>query len=84
MFASGLFVLNCGSIFSDKGNVLTYRVDVGKKVEITVSPYLIRSEKESLLFNTGIDHDDCAYINENIEREIIPGLFGTHFRLCIH
>ncbi len=62
MFARSLFVLDCGSIFSDKGNVLTYRVDVGKKVEIPVSAYLIRSEKESLLFDTGIDHDDCAYL----------------------
>ncbi len=61
MFRS-LYVLYCGSILSDKGNVLTYRVDVGKKVEIPVSAYLIRAEGGNILFDTGVDHDDFSYL----------------------
>lgn len=65
MFAKSLYVLKCGSIFCDKGNVMTYGVDVGKKVEIPVLVYLIRWGKENLLFDAGIDYDDCAYLKSS-------------------
>ncbi len=74
MFARSLSVLHCGSIFSDKGSVLTYRVDVGKKVEIPVCSYLIRSEQGNLLFDAGVDHSDAPYLTSigkelNMEKE---------------
>ncbi len=62
MSVRSLYVLNCGSIFIDKGNGLTYQVDVGKKVEIPVSAYLIRTEEGNILFDSGIDHDDIPYL----------------------
>jgi len=62
MFAQGLFALDCGSIYVDKGNVLTYRVDVGKKVEVPIFAFLIKSEKENLLFDTGVDLDDHDFL----------------------
>ena len=62
MLVNSLYVLYCGSIFSDKGSVLTYRVDIGKQVEISISVYLIRTEEGNLLFDAGIDHDDIPYM----------------------
>jgi len=60
MSVRSLYVLHCGSILADKGSVLTYRVDVGKKVEIPVCAYLIKTEEGNILFDTGVDHDDFA------------------------
>jgi len=62
MFAQGLYALDCGSIFVDKGNVLTSGVDVGKKIEVPVFVFLIKSEEGSLLFDTGIDLNDHAFL----------------------
>lgn len=62
VFAQGLYALDCGSIFVDKGNVLTSGVDVGKKIEVPVFAFLIKSEEENLLFNTGIDPNDHAFL----------------------
>ena len=62
MSVRSLYVLDCGSILMDKGNSLTYRVDVGKKVEIPVSAYLIRTEEGNILFDSGVDHDDLPYL----------------------
>jgi N-acyl homoserine lactone hydrolase len=58
MFAQSLTALDCGSIFVDKGNVLTSRVDVGMRVEVPIFAFLIRSEKENLLFDAGVDLSD--------------------------
>ncbi|MFC1977687.1 N-acyl homoserine lactonase family protein [Chloroflexota bacterium] len=69
MFARSLYVLYCGSILSDKGNVLTYRLDVGKKVEIAISAYLIKTEEGNILFDTGVDHDDFPYL-QSIGKEL--------------
>ena len=62
MSVKSLYVLYCGSILSDKGSVLTYRVDIGKQVEITIAVYLIKTEEGNILFDTGIDHDDIPYM----------------------
>lgn len=69
MLAKSLYVLNCGSISSDKGNVLTYGVDVGKKVEIALSAYLIKTEEGNILFDTAVDHDDFPYL-QSIGKEL--------------
>jgi N-acyl homoserine lactone hydrolase len=57
-FARSLFTLDCGSIIVDKGVVLTDKIDIGKKVEVPVRAFLIKSENENLLFDSGIDFDD--------------------------
>ena len=62
MSIRSLYKLYCGSILSDKGSILTYRVDVGKKVEIPIFAYLIKTEEGNILFDSGIDHDDIPYL----------------------
>ncbi|MFC1967405.1 N-acyl homoserine lactonase family protein [Chloroflexota bacterium] len=63
MFAKGIFALNCGSLFADKGNAFTYGVDIGKRVEIPMLAFLVKSDKENLLFDAGIDQDDHEFID---------------------
>jgi len=63
-------VLYCGlGVEIDKGNVLTYRVDVGMKVKIPFLAYLIRTDKGNILFDSGIDHDDLPYMT-SIGKEV--------------
>ncbi len=62
MSVRSLYVLYCGSMLSDKGNILTYRVDIGKKVEIPISVYLIRTEEGNILVDSAVDHDDFPYL----------------------
>lgn len=57
-----LTVLYGGSTAVDKGAVLTYRVDVGKKFEVAFLAYLIKTDKGNILFDSGIDHDDIPYL----------------------
>ena len=59
MVAERLDILYCGSLMVDKGGVITYHVDNGKIVEVPVLTCLIRTEKGNLLFDSGINHDDC-------------------------
>ncbi|MFC1978169.1 N-acyl homoserine lactonase family protein [Chloroflexota bacterium] len=58
MPVKSLHVLNCGSLVLDKGSVLTYQVDMGKKVEVPILSYLIKTDEGNILFDTGVDYDD--------------------------
>jgi len=49
-----LHVLHCGSQPTDKGAVLTYRVDLGKIVETPMRSFLIKTDEGNILFDTGI------------------------------
>jgi len=71
LFARSLFTLDCGSIIVDKGGVLTDNIDAGEKVEVPMHAFLIKSEKENLLFDAGIDFDD---------RELLAA-FGTNIKI---
>jgi N-acyl homoserine lactone hydrolase len=62
-FAESLAPLDCGSIFVDKGFVLTNGIDIGKKVKVPMLSFLIRSGKENLLFDAGVDQDDTDFYN---------------------
>ena len=62
MFIRSLYTLYCGSLAVDKGNIITYRIDTGIKVEIPVFAYLIRTNGGNILFDSGIDHDDISYL----------------------
>lgn len=62
MSVKSLYVLYCGSIVVDKGNVMTFHVDVGKRVEVPVFDYLIRTDEGNIMFDTGINHDDSPYL----------------------
>lgn len=62
MLVKSLYVLYCGSVVADKGNVLTYRVDAGKRVEIPIFAYLIRTGEGNILFDSGVDPDDFPYL----------------------
>ena len=58
MSVKSLHVLYCGSLVLDKGSVLTYQVDIGKRVEVPILSYLIRTDEGNILFDTGVDCDD--------------------------
>ncbi len=63
MSVKSLQVLYCGlGVEIDKGNVITYRVDVGMKVEIPFLVYLIRTDEGNILFDSGIDHNDLPHL----------------------
>ncbi len=69
MSVKSLHVLYCGSLVLDKGSVLTYQVDIGKRVEVPILSYLIMTEEGNILFDTGVDHDDFPYL-QSIGKEL--------------
>ncbi len=54
MGVSGLYLLSAGVLEADKG-VLTYRVDMGKKIRIPVMMALVRTDDGNILFDTGMN-----------------------------
>ncbi len=62
MPAKRLYVFFCGYSVTDKGGVLTYRVDVGKRIEVPFLTYLIQTDNGNILFDSGIDHEDLPYM----------------------
>ena len=55
-----LHVLHCGSQPTDKGAILTYRVDMGKIVEAPMRSFLIRTDEGNILFDAGISPEVIA------------------------
>ena len=54
MGVNGMYLLSAGLIEIDKG-VLTYRVDMGKKVKIPVIMALVKTDDGNILFDTGMN-----------------------------
>ena len=62
MSVKSLYMLYCGSLVVDKGNVLNYLVSAGKRVEIPIFTYLIRTDEGNILFDSGVDPDDFPFL----------------------
>ena len=54
MGVNGMYLLHAGVLKADKG-VLTYRVDMGKKIRIPVMMVLVRTDDGNILFDTGMN-----------------------------
>jgi len=59
MAAKGLYLLPSGFLELDKG-VITYRVDMGKKVKIPVIMALVKTDDGNILFDTGLNPEGIA------------------------
>lgn len=55
-----LHILHCGSQPTDKGAVITYRVDMGKIVETPITSFLIKTDEGNILFDAGISPETMA------------------------
>jgi len=56
-----LHVLHLGSNLTDKGAVMTYRVDMGKIVDVPMRSFLIKMDEGNILFDAGISPKTIDY-----------------------
>ncbi len=54
MAVNGLYLLGAGVVETDKG-VLTYRIDMGKKVKIPIIMALVKTDDGNILFDTSLN-----------------------------
>jgi N-acyl homoserine lactone hydrolase len=85
MSVTGLYFFHCGNLELDK-SMITYRLDMGRKIQIPVFASLIETTDGFILFDTGLNplgiDDPTGTWNEHVRGLIMD--FGPQFDLRAH
>jgi hypothetical protein len=54
MGVNGMYLLSGGVLEDDKG-IMTYRVDMGKRIQLSLMMVLVKTDDGNILFDTGLN-----------------------------